>query len=132
MLVLQLPVPFALFSAPPHLCFLLCFHFSPCWKLVLFSSLTLDLGAEVHYINMTALTKGHLLSSFWVVDKRHFYIGSASMDWRSLATVRSLCLPHKPPKIYLHIEIHGQKLLQQSEKMLIPFILKVTLCIQRL
>ncbi|XP_030298164.1 inactive phospholipase D5 isoform X2 [Sparus aurata] len=46
--------------------------------------------AEVHYINMTALTKGHLLSSFWVVDRRHFYIGSASMDWRSLATRKEL------------------------------------------
>ncbi|XP_062257033.1 inactive phospholipase D5-like isoform X2 [Platichthys flesus] len=39
---------------------------------------------------MTALTKGHLLSSFWVVDRRHFYIGSASMDWRSLATRKEL------------------------------------------
>lgn len=38
-------------------------------------------------MNMTALTKGHLHSSFWVIDKKHFYIGSASMDWRSLATV---------------------------------------------
>ncbi|XP_011601427.2 inactive phospholipase D5-like isoform X2 [Takifugu rubripes] len=47
-------------------------------------------SAEVHYVNMTALTKGHLLSSFWVVDKRHFYIGSASMDWRSLATRKEL------------------------------------------
>lgn len=83
-------------------CFLLCLHFSPGWKLVLFSSLTLDLGAEVHYVNMTALTKGRLLSSFWVVDKRHFYIGSASMDWRSLATVRSLRLTHKPPNIFTY------------------------------
>ncbi len=49
--------------------------------------LFLFLDAEVHYVNMTALTKGHLFSSFWVVDKTHFYIGSASMDWRSLATV---------------------------------------------
>uniref|UniRef100_A0A3Q1I884 PLD phosphodiesterase domain-containing protein n=1 Tax=Anabas testudineus TaxID=64144 RepID=A0A3Q1I884_ANATE len=47
-------------------------------------------NAEVHYVNMTALTKGHLLSSFWVVDRRHFYIGSASMDWRSLATRKEL------------------------------------------
>lgn len=86
-------------------------------------------------MNMTALTKGHLLSSFWVVDKRHFYIGSASMDWRSLATVRQLRLTHNPRKyiyIILHIEIHAQKLLQQCEKMVIPFILKVTLCIHRL
>nr|XP_061794091.1 inactive phospholipase D5-like [Nerophis lumbriciformis] len=47
-------------------------------------------GAEVHYVNMTALTKGHLHSSFWVVDRRHFYIGSGSMDWRSLATRKEL------------------------------------------
>ncbi|XP_070834511.1 inactive phospholipase D5-like isoform X1 [Chaetodon trifascialis] len=47
-------------------------------------------NAEVHYVNTTALTKGHLLSSFWVVDRRHFYIGSASMDWRSLATRKEL------------------------------------------
>uniref|UniRef100_A0A3Q3WLG5 PLD phosphodiesterase domain-containing protein n=1 Tax=Mola mola TaxID=94237 RepID=A0A3Q3WLG5_MOLML len=46
--------------------------------------------AEIHYVNMTALTKGHLLSSFWVVDKRHFYIGSAGMDWKSLATRKEL------------------------------------------
>ncbi|TNN63713.1 Inactive phospholipase D5 [Liparis tanakae] len=44
-------------------------------------------NADVHYVNMTALIDGHLLSSFWVVDRRHFYFGSASMDWRSLATV---------------------------------------------
>uniref|UniRef100_A0AAV2JNK3 PLD phosphodiesterase domain-containing protein n=1 Tax=Knipowitschia caucasica TaxID=637954 RepID=A0AAV2JNK3_KNICA len=46
--------------------------------------------AEVHYLNMTALTKGHLLSSFWVIDNKHFYFGSASMDWRSLATRKEL------------------------------------------
>uniref|UniRef100_A0A3Q3IDT4 PLD phosphodiesterase domain-containing protein n=1 Tax=Monopterus albus TaxID=43700 RepID=A0A3Q3IDT4_MONAL len=47
-------------------------------------------NAEVHYVNTTALTKGHLHSSFWVVDRRHFYIGSASMDWRSLTTRKEL------------------------------------------
>ncbi|XP_029031715.1 inactive phospholipase D5-like [Betta splendens] len=47
-------------------------------------------NAEVHYLNTTALTKGHLNSSFWVVDRRHFYLGSASMDWRSLATRKEL------------------------------------------
>ncbi|TDH01479.1 hypothetical protein EPR50_G00180670 [Perca flavescens] len=47
-------------------------------------------NAEVHYVNMTALTKGQLHSSFWVVDRKHFYIGSASMDWRSLATRKEL------------------------------------------
>ncbi|XP_056292233.1 inactive phospholipase D5-like [Pseudoliparis swirei] len=47
-------------------------------------------NADVHYVNMTALINGHLLSSFWVVDRRHFYFGSASMDWRSLATRKEL------------------------------------------
>ncbi|XP_029306333.1 inactive phospholipase D5-like isoform X2 [Cottoperca gobio] len=46
--------------------------------------------AEVHYVNTTALIKGQIQSSFWVVDRRHFYIGSASMDWRSLATRKEL------------------------------------------
>lgn len=57
------------------------------WSSTSVSFCFLSPDAEVHLVNMTALTKGHLLSSFWVVDKRHFYIGSASMDWRSLATV---------------------------------------------
>ncbi|KAM3862549.1 inactive phospholipase D5-like [Diretmus argenteus] len=47
-------------------------------------------NAEIHYVNMTALTKGDLHSSFWVVDRRHLYFGSASMDWRSLATRKEL------------------------------------------
>ncbi|KAF6721468.1 Inactive phospholipase D5 [Oryzias melastigma] len=47
-------------------------------------------NAEVHFVNMTALTKGNLSASFWVVDRTHFYIGSASMDWRSLATRKEL------------------------------------------
>ncbi|XP_056148155.1 inactive phospholipase D5-like [Lampris incognitus] len=47
-------------------------------------------NAEIHYVNMTALTKGHLHSSFWVVDSKHFYLGSGSMDWRSLATRKEL------------------------------------------
>ncbi|XP_054456574.1 inactive phospholipase D5-like [Anoplopoma fimbria] len=47
-------------------------------------------NAEIHYLNTTALTNGNLQSSFWVVDRKHFYIGSASMDWRSLATRKEL------------------------------------------
>ncbi|XP_046699428.1 inactive phospholipase D5 isoform X3 [Silurus meridionalis] len=47
-------------------------------------------GADVRYLNMTALTKGLLHSSFWVVDRKHVYIGSAAMDWRSLSTLKEL------------------------------------------
>lgn len=87
----HLSLPFSIF---PIVClYHICFYFS--WFLLSFTrSLFLShspfLDAEVHYVNMTALTKGHLLSSFWVVDRRHFYIGSASMDWRSLATVSKI------------------------------------------
>ncbi|XP_045556913.1 inactive phospholipase D5 isoform X2 [Salmo salar] len=51
---------------------------------------SLSRHSEVHYINMTALTKGFLHSSFWVVDRQHIYIGSATMDWRSLSTMKEL------------------------------------------
>uniref|UniRef100_A0A8C6WMN1 PLD phosphodiesterase domain-containing protein n=1 Tax=Neogobius melanostomus TaxID=47308 RepID=A0A8C6WMN1_9GOBI len=59
-------------------------------RLLLSLPAALEVYAEVHYLNMTALTKGHLHSSFWVIDNKHFYFGSASMDWRSLATKKEL------------------------------------------
>lgn len=69
--------------------------------------------AEVHYINMTALTKGHLLSSFWVVDRRHFYIGSASMDWRSLATVSTIHHTSQHTQKYTHMHNRTWKRLRK-------------------
>lgn len=45
------------------------------------------LDAVVRFLNMTALTRGRLHSSFWIVDRKHIYIGSADMDWRSLSKV---------------------------------------------
>ncbi|XP_006135250.1 inactive phospholipase D5 isoform X2 [Pelodiscus sinensis] len=47
-------------------------------------------GAEVLYMNMTAYNEGRLQSSFWIVDKQHVYIGSASLDWRSLGQMKEL------------------------------------------
>uniref|UniRef100_G3Q6A6 Phospholipase D family member 5 n=1 Tax=Gasterosteus aculeatus aculeatus TaxID=481459 RepID=G3Q6A6_GASAC len=47
-------------------------------------------NAEVHFVNMTALTRGGLHSSFWIVDRRHIYVGSADMDWRSLSKRKEL------------------------------------------
>ncbi|XP_042337125.1 5'-3' exonuclease PLD3-like, partial [Plectropomus leopardus] len=41
-------------------------------------------GADIRTVNMRELTSGVLHTKFWVVDKRHIYIGSANMDWRSL------------------------------------------------
>lgn len=45
------------------------------------------LGADVRDVNMRDLTSGVLHTKFWVVDKKHVYIGSANMDWRSLTQV---------------------------------------------
>lgn len=93
-------------------------------------------NAEVHYVNMTALTKGHLHSSFWVVDRRHFYIGSASMDWRSLATVSKIhhtshtephiLIPHNHAHTHLNICI-----LTQTEAVAYNYlVLLLSCCIQ--
>lgn len=45
--------------------------------------------AEVRYVNMTALTRGRLLSCFWVVDRKHIYIGSAGMNWKAMSKVKN-------------------------------------------
>lgn len=47
-------------------------------------------GADIRMVNMKALTSGVLHTKFWVVDKKHIYIGSANMDWRSLTQVKEL------------------------------------------
>ncbi|XP_022049843.1 5'-3' exonuclease PLD3 [Acanthochromis polyacanthus] len=47
-------------------------------------------GADIRKVNMRELTSGVLHTKFWVVDKKHIYIGSANMDWRSLTQVKEL------------------------------------------
>ncbi|KAM6958754.1 5'-3' exonuclease PLD3 [Aplochiton taeniatus] len=47
-------------------------------------------GADIRKVNMKELTTGVLHTKFWVVDKKHIYIGSANMDWRSLTQVKEL------------------------------------------
>ncbi|XP_063287143.1 5'-3' exonuclease PLD3 [Pelobates fuscus] len=47
-------------------------------------------GADVRVVDMPRLTDGILHTKFWVVDNKHFYIGSANMDWRSLTQVKEL------------------------------------------
>ncbi|MEQ2193597.1 5'-3' exonuclease pld3, partial [Xenoophorus captivus] len=49
-----------------------------------------DSGADVRTVNMRALTSGVLHTKFWIIDKKHIYIGSANMDWRSLTQVKEL------------------------------------------
>ncbi|XP_017321207.1 5'-3' exonuclease PLD3 [Ictalurus punctatus] len=52
--------------------------------------LLINAGADVRDVNMRDLTTGVLHTKFWVVDKKHIYIGSANMDWRSLTQVKEL------------------------------------------
>ncbi|XP_071754897.1 5'-3' exonuclease PLD3 [Centroberyx gerrardi] len=47
-------------------------------------------GADIRTVNMRELTSGVLHTKFWVIDKKHIYIGSANMDWRSLTQVKEL------------------------------------------
>ncbi|KAI4883034.1 hypothetical protein NFI96_017795 [Prochilodus magdalenae] len=53
-------------------------------------NLLMNSGADVRFVNMRRLTSGVLHTKFWVVDKKHIYIGSANMDWRSLTQVKEL------------------------------------------
>ena len=44
--------------------------------------------ASVLNLNITKLIgSGILHTKLWVVDSKHFYMGSANMDWRSLTQV---------------------------------------------
>ncbi|XP_019717186.1 phospholipase D3 [Hippocampus comes] len=47
-------------------------------------------GADIRMVKMRELTSGVLHTKFWLVDKKHIYIGSANMDWRSLTQVKEL------------------------------------------
>lgn len=48
----------------------------------------LPAGVHVRKVNFGRLTKGVLHSKFWVVDRKHVFIGSANMDWRALTQVK--------------------------------------------
>lgn len=47
-------------------------------------------GVQVRKVNFGRLTKGVLHSKFWIVDRKHVFIGSANMDWRALTQVKEL------------------------------------------
>ncbi|XP_068194184.1 5'-3' exonuclease PLD4 isoform X2 [Antennarius striatus] len=47
-------------------------------------------GAQVRNVNFGRLVGGVLHSKFWIVDRRHVFIGSANMDWRALTQVKEL------------------------------------------
>ncbi|XP_042594510.1 5'-3' exonuclease PLD3-like isoform X1 [Cyprinus carpio] len=47
-------------------------------------------GAEVRGVDLQSITGGILHTKLWVVDKKHMYLGSANMDWRSLTQVKEV------------------------------------------
>lgn len=51
------------------------------------SGLLLFEGVQVRKVNFGRLTRGVLHSKFWIVDRKHVFIGSANMDWRALTQV---------------------------------------------
>lgn len=64
-------------------------------------------GADIRTVNMRELTSGVLHTKFWVVDRKHIYIGSANMDWRSLTQVhkhtRGFLTHAHMPGLTLHV-----------------------------
>lgn len=45
-------------------------------------------AAEVRSLNFAKLLgAGVLHTKLWIIDRKHFYLGSANMDWRSLTQV---------------------------------------------
>lgn len=44
-------------------------------------------GVNVRRVNFGRLTGGILHSKFWIVDRKHVFLGSANLDWRALTQV---------------------------------------------
>ncbi|XP_054652156.1 5'-3' exonuclease PLD4-like [Dunckerocampus dactyliophorus] len=73
-------------------------------------------GAHVRKVNFGRLTNGVLHSKFWVVDRKHVFVGSANMDWRALTQVKELgvviyncsSLARDLHKIFLSYWVMGQ------------------------
>lgn len=66
-------------------------------------------AAEVRSLNFAKLLGGGVLhTKMWIIDRKHLYIGSANMDWRSLTQVKEMgiaayncsCLAEDAAKIF--------------------------------
>lgn len=48
-------------------------------------------GAEVRTLDFNQLMNGGILhTKMWLIDRKHFYVGSANLDWRSYTQVKEL------------------------------------------
>ncbi|XP_077092096.1 5'-3' exonuclease PLD3 isoform X2 [Siphateles boraxobius] len=75
-------------------------------------------GADVRGVDLQSITGGILHTKLWVVDKKHMYLGSANMDWRSLTQVKEVgvtvedcsCLAQDASRIFdVYWDIGAQK-----------------------
>ncbi|MCJ8734196.1 hypothetical protein PDJAM_G00232690 [Pangasius djambal] len=75
-------------------------------------------GAEVREVDLKNITGGIVHTKLWVVDKKHMYVGSANMDWRSLTQVKEVgvsvedcsCLAQDASRIFgVYWELGAQK-----------------------
>lgn len=49
-------------------------------------------GAEVKTLDFKRwFGSGILHTKMWLIDRQHFYVGSANLDWRSLTQVTQTC-----------------------------------------
>ncbi|XP_026473353.1 phospholipase D3-like [Ctenocephalides felis] len=72
-------------------------------------TLALENAATVKSLNFTNMVGGGVLhTKLWIIDKKHIYLGSANMDWRSLTQVKEMgivaydcpCLANDIAKIF--------------------------------
>ncbi|XP_026991263.2 5'-3' exonuclease PLD3 isoform X1 [Tachysurus fulvidraco] len=75
-------------------------------------------GAEIREVDLSNITGGIVHTKLWVVDKKHMYVGSANMDWRSLTQVKEVgvsvedcsCLAQDAARIFgVYWELGAQK-----------------------
>ncbi|XP_013173651.1 PREDICTED: phospholipase D3-like isoform X2 [Papilio xuthus] len=94
-------------------------------------------AAQVRSLNFSKLLGGGVLhTKFWIVDRTHFYIGSANMDWRALTQVKELgivayncsCMANDLGKIF---DVYWQLGVADSVPATWPFALATDINMQR-
>ncbi|KAA3679924.1 phospholipase D3/4 [Paragonimus westermani] len=74
-------------------------------------------GAHVHWVDVAKLLgAGVLHTKLWIADRKHAYLGSANMDWRSLTEVKELgaLIVNCPPIVEDLNKVHGAYCLAET------------------
>lgn len=62
-------------------------------------------NSDVRIIDLDARTGGVMHAKYFMVDDRHFYIGSANFDWRSLEHIREVGIAGSSPEIVSRLQM---------------------------